>query len=62
MRFIHLSDLHFNPGVDGRASRDLREGLISYLTNLNTRADDLIIPATLGMLNFKEKIKMKLMN
>ena len=43
MRFVHLSDLHFNPGVDGRATRNIREGLITYLLETNISVGELII-------------------
>lgn len=43
MRFIHLSDLHFNPSDDGRISRKLRADLITYLRDLELSADELLI-------------------
>ena len=43
MRFIHISDLHFNPDNDGRTSRELRESLPEYLRKLNVPVDDLLI-------------------
>ena len=43
MKFIHLSDLHFNPRGDGRGSRSIRNGLIPYLQQLNISVDELLI-------------------
>lgn len=43
MKFIHLSDLHFNPTGDGRTSRKVREELISYLRDLQLHVDELLI-------------------
>lgn len=43
MKFMHLSDLHFNPRNDGRASRYIRSELIPYLKELNFTADELLI-------------------
>jgi predicted MPP superfamily phosphohydrolase len=31
MKFLHISDLHFNPKDDGRATRDLREKFSKYV-------------------------------
>ena len=43
MKFIHISDLHFNPNMDGRATRYIRDGLIPYLHELSITADELLI-------------------
>lgn len=43
MKFIHISDLHFNPNNDGRTSRNIRAELIPYLQELNITADELLI-------------------
>lgn len=43
MRFIHISDLHFNPISDGRTSRDIRNGLITYLKKESITADELLV-------------------
>ena len=43
MKFIHISDLHFNPKNDGRTSRNIRESLIPYLKNLDLSVDELLI-------------------
>lgn len=31
MKWLHVSDLHFHPGLDGRSARELRENLPAYL-------------------------------
>ena len=43
MRFLHISDLHFNPKGDGRTSRNIRAELIPYLKGLHFTADELLI-------------------
>lgn len=43
MKFLHLSDLHYNPNMDGRISRNIRNGLVEYLNRQNVCADELII-------------------
>ncbi len=43
MKFIHLSDLHFNPAMDGRTTRNLRKELITYLKELQLSVNELII-------------------
>ena len=43
MRFVHLSDLHFNYKGDGRESREIREELIEYLKESKIEADELLI-------------------
>lgn len=47
MKFVHISDLHFNPENDGRTSKEIREQLIPYLRDLNLSADDLLITGDL---------------
>jgi tetratricopeptide (TPR) repeat protein len=47
MRFVHISDLHFNPKEDGRTSREIREQLIPYLQGLSISADELLITGDL---------------
>ena len=47
MRFVHISDLHFNPDEDGRTSREIREQLIPYLQGLSISADELLITGDL---------------
>ncbi|MBQ3334041.1 MAG: metallophosphoesterase [Eubacteriaceae bacterium] len=45
MRFLHMSDLHYNPSNDGRTTREIRKNLIEYLKELGdaAKADELII-------------------
>lgn len=43
MKFIHISDLHYNPEKDGRTSRDMRDSLIQYLKDQKITADELLI-------------------
>ena len=43
MRFLQLSDIHFNEKSDGWSTRKLREELIPYLKGLNFSVDDLLI-------------------
>ncbi|WP_027205049.1 metallophosphoesterase family protein [Butyrivibrio fibrisolvens] len=43
MKFLHISDLHYDPVHDGRTSRNLREELIKYLKEQNIVADELLI-------------------
>lgn len=43
MKFVHISDLHFNPKGDGRTSRKIRDGLLSYLKDQSIFADELLI-------------------
>lgn len=43
MRFVHISDLHFNQLGDGRTSRRIREELITYLHDQKISASELII-------------------
>lgn len=41
MKYLHISDIHFNPSDDGRATRDLRLKFKDYMTEkrLNDRSD-----------------------
>ncbi|MGI6249542.1 MAG: metallophosphoesterase [Acutalibacteraceae bacterium] len=55
MRFIHISDLHFNPGKDGRTSRKIREDLVTYLQRLNISADELLITGDLRHAKYQRK-------
>lgn len=43
MRFVHISDLHFNPKEDGRTSRNIRNDLLPYLQSQDISADELLI-------------------
>ncbi len=43
MRFIHISDLHYNPEDDGRSTKNLRKGLIKYIQDNQIKADELFI-------------------
>lgn len=55
MKFIHLSDLHFNPTGDGRTSRKVREELITYLKDLNLYAEELLITGDYRHARFQGK-------
>ena len=55
MKFIHLSDLHFNPTGDGRTSRKVREELISYLRDLQLDVDELLITGDYRHARFQGK-------
>ncbi len=43
MKFIHISDLHYNPKKDGRTSDKMRTSLVKYLTEQKITADELLI-------------------
>jgi predicted MPP superfamily phosphohydrolase len=43
MKFLHISDLHYDPVHDGRTSKDLREELLEYLNEQNIFVDELLI-------------------
>ena len=43
MKFVHISDLHFNPTGDGRISRSIRDELLSYLQCQDIFANELLI-------------------
>ena len=55
MKFIHISDLHFNPNGDGRTSRKVREELISYLQELQLCVDELFITGDFRHAGFQGK-------
>lgn len=43
MRWLHLSDIHYNPGKDGRSSAQLREKLLLFLKNKKLEVDEIFI-------------------
>lgn len=43
MKWLHLSDLHYNPDEDGRSSDQLRENLPAYLKQQNFCMDEIFI-------------------
>lgn len=43
MKWLHLSDLHYNPKEDGTASRKLRNSLPDYLESMNIIVDQIFI-------------------
>ena len=43
MKFIQISDLHYCPEKDGRASRELRSELPKYIRETNLKADELFV-------------------
>lgn len=43
MKFIHISDLHYNPKKDGRTSDKMRTSLVEYLKEQKITADELLI-------------------
>lgn len=55
MKFIHLSDLHFNPAGDGRTSRNAREKLISYFNGLQLHVNELFITGDFRHARFQGK-------
>jgi len=40
MRWLHISDIHYNPDRDGRATTQLREQLPGYLQRIGVRVDE----------------------
>lgn len=43
MKWLHLSDLHYNPQNDGRSTHQLREKLLDYLKEAHITADHLFL-------------------
>ena len=43
MRWLHISDVHYNPDMDGRSSAQLREQLPDYLSKLGICVDEVFI-------------------
>lgn len=44
MRWLHLSDIHFNPrGVDGTETSLIRNGLLKYLNEQNIKVDEIFL-------------------
>ncbi|MGI6634222.1 MAG: metallophosphoesterase [Christensenellales bacterium] len=55
MKFVHISDLHFNPINDGRTTRDVRDEFISYLKKEKISADELLITGDLRHAKYQGK-------
>ncbi|MBE5988096.1 tetratricopeptide (TPR) repeat protein [Lacrimispora xylanisolvens] len=43
MKWLHISDVHYNPKSDGRSSKQLRKNLIKYLKDNNFNVDNVFI-------------------
>lgn len=43
MKWLHLSDIHYNPKMDGRSSEQLREKLLIFFKEQNIRVDEIFI-------------------
>lgn len=43
MRFLHISDIHYNPNEDGHSTRDLRQYLLKYIKENKMKAEELFI-------------------
>jgi UDP-2,3-diacylglucosamine pyrophosphatase LpxH len=43
MKWLHLSDIHYNPKMDGRSSEQLRENLLLYFNEENIKVDEIFI-------------------
>jgi len=43
MRWLHLSDIHYNPKRDGASAAEMRERLPKYLEELGVHADELFV-------------------
>lgn len=43
MRWMHISDIHYNPAGDGRSSSQLREKLPDYLKDLEIQVDEVFV-------------------
>ena len=55
MKFVHISDLHFNPTGDGRISRNIRDELVPYLRRQKFYADELLITGDYRHARFQKK-------
>lgn len=54
MKWIHLSDIHFDPQSDGRNANQLRRKLIEYIKGCHIKADYLFITGDSGMQKMKK--------
>ena len=43
MKWLHVSDIHYNPEKDGRSSKQLRNSLIKYLKDNNIYVDNVFV-------------------
>ncbi|MCL2031579.1 MAG: hypothetical protein FWG93_08555, partial [Oscillospiraceae bacterium] len=43
MRWLHISDIHYNPDKDGRDSALLRDELPEYLSDTGKRVDEVFV-------------------
>lgn len=43
MKWIHISDIHFNPAEDGRSSKQLRKKLPQFIQELDICADEMFV-------------------
>ena len=43
MKWLHISDIHYNPKNDGRSSKQLRKKLLQYLQDNNVLVDNIFI-------------------
>lgn len=55
MKWLHLSDIHYNPYKDGRSTEQLREKLLEYLKEEGIRADHLFLTGDYRYAADKEK-------
>ena len=55
MKWLHLSDIHYNPYKDGRSTEQLREKLLEYLEEEGIRADHLFLTGDYRYAADKEK-------
>ncbi|HQO55294.1 MAG TPA: metallophosphoesterase [Clostridia bacterium] len=62
IRFLHLSDLHYNPRDDGGESESMRKDLLNELSNLvksGKKVDELIITGDFRHAKYQSGIKAK---
>ncbi len=57
MKWLHLSDIHYNPYRDGRSTEQLREKLLKYLKEEGIQADHLFFTGDYRYAADKEKNK-----
>ena len=57
MKWLHLSDIHYNPCKDGRSTEQLRKKLLKYLEEEGIRADHLFLTGDYRYAADKEKNK-----
>ncbi|MDE7308849.1 MAG: tetratricopeptide repeat protein, partial [Lachnospiraceae bacterium] len=55
MKWLHLSDIHYNPYKDGRSTEQLREKLLKYLKDEGIRAEHLFLTGDYRYAADKEK-------